>query len=264
MALLSLYQQIEQQEWIDLPSGWLQGRTIFGGLIAGVLIQKAQSVVNAAQQLLSCYVTFVGPVQSGKARLTTEILRQGKSVTTLEVRLWQDDAVQSILVASFGLQRDSRINVRHLPSIPDYPMPEQLQKTTYIEGLMPQFLQQFELCWAEGSYPMAGSTQPDFGGWCRFAPNLHQNRELKLADLFGLMDVWPPGVLPLFKTPAPASSLTWHITYLSPVAYSLQDWFKYKVVTEYAEQGYATEYAYLWDCEDRLIAVFRQTVAIFA
>jgi len=100
MSLLPLYQQVEQQEWIDIPSGWLQGRTVFGGLVAGLLIHKALSTVHdAAKQLLSCNITFVGPVQQGRARLSAEILREGKSVTTLEVRLWQDDAVQSILVA---------------------------------------------------------------------------------------------------------------------------------------------------------------------
>ncbi|MGR0305489.1 thioesterase family protein [Acinetobacter beijerinckii] len=265
MSLLSLYQQIEQQEWIDIPSGWLQGRTVFGGLIAGLLIQKAIYAVNdAAKQLLSCNVSFVGPVQHGQAKLTVEVLREGKSVTTLEIRLWQDDAVQTILIASFGLQRESRIHVENLPQIPDYPTAEQLEKTFYLEGLMPECLQQFELCWAEGSYPMAGSKVPDFGGWARFAPNLHANREMKLADLFALMDVWPPGVLPMFKIPAPASSLTWHITYLRPIQHQIHDWFKYKVVTEFAEHGYATEYAHVWDRENRLIAVLRQTVAVFA
>lgn len=96
MSLLGLYQQLEQQEWIDIPSGWLQGRTVFGGLIAGLLIQKAILTVNDSEkQLLSCSVSFVGPVQQGAAKLTAEVLRQGKSVTTLEIRLWQDDAVQS-------------------------------------------------------------------------------------------------------------------------------------------------------------------------
>lgn len=68
----------------------------------------------------------------------------------------------------------------------------------------------------------------------------------------------------MFKTPAPASSLSWHITYIHPIENQLYDWFKYKVVTEFAEHGYSTEYAYLWDSENRLIAILRQTVAVFA
>ena len=55
MSLVSLYQQVEQQESIDIPSGWGQGRTVFGGLVAGLMMQKAISVVNdPAKQLLSC------------------------------------------------------------------------------------------------------------------------------------------------------------------------------------------------------------------
>ncbi|MEF9994888.1 MAG: thioesterase family protein, partial [Acinetobacter sp.] len=110
MSLEQLFQQIEQNEWVDIPQGWLQGRTIFGGLVAGMLIQKAiVTIADIEKKLLSCSVTLVGPVEQSKARLTAEILRQGKSVTTIEVRLWQNDAVQSILIASFGSQRESNI-----------------------------------------------------------------------------------------------------------------------------------------------------------
>lgn len=97
MSLESLFQQIEQEEWIDIPQGWLQGRTIFGGLVAGMLVYKAIATIHdPVKKLLSCSVTFVGPVEETPVKLTAEILRQGKSVTTIEVRLWQNEAVQSI------------------------------------------------------------------------------------------------------------------------------------------------------------------------
>ena len=41
----------------------------------------------------------------------------------------------------------------------------------------------------------------------------------------------------MFKQVAPASSLSWHITYVHPVRHQLCDWFKYKVTTEYAAEG---------------------------
>ncbi len=91
MSLLQLWEDVKQNEWIDIPAGWLQGRTVFGGLVAGVLMQKACSYIqDSNKRLLSCSVIFVGPVQQGAARLTIEVLREGKSVTTLEARLWQD------------------------------------------------------------------------------------------------------------------------------------------------------------------------------
>lgn len=122
MSLQHSYQALAEQEWIDIPTGWLQGRTIYGGLVAGLMMQKALlTLADDTKHLLSCSVTFVGPVQQAKVRLTSEILRQGKSVTTLEVRLWQDDAVQSILVASFGTQRESSIHVHQEPVAPAFP-----------------------------------------------------------------------------------------------------------------------------------------------
>ena len=138
MSLTRLFREIEQQEWIDLPEGWLQGRTIFGGLAAGVLMHKALCTIgDESKRLLSCSITFVGPVQAGKARITAEILRQGKSVTTLEVRLWQENAVQSILIASFGTDRESSIHVRQEPVIPAYPFADQLAPLPFAK-MMPE------------------------------------------------------------------------------------------------------------------------------
>lgn len=264
MSLTALYEQIQQSETVDIPEGWLQGRTIYGGLVAAMLMQKAViAVADTGKRLLSTSVTFVGPVQLSSARLTAEILREGKSVTTVEVRLWQDGAVQSILLASFGAQRASSIQVNHERAAPDYPPVESLQIAQH-HPLAPECFKQMQMAWAEGQYPCTGSAQPDFGGWFRFDPALHENRDMNVADLMAAFDMWPPGVLPMFKTMAPASSLTWHLTYVHPLQNQLQDWFKYKVFTDYAGEGYSTEYAHLWDAQGRLIAVSRQTVTVFA
>ena len=264
MSLEPLFQQIELSEWVDIPQGWLQGRTIFGGLVAGMLIQKAiVTIADPEKKLLSCSVTLAGPVEQNKARLTAEILRQGKSVTTIEVRLWQNDAVQSILIASFGKQRESNIQVALEPQAPDFPPIEQANIVPkYLP--FPECVKNFQLAWTEGHYPMSASKQPDFAGWCRFDPAEHAHRKMNTADLLTLMDVWPPGVLSMFRKPAPASTLTWHMTFIHSLECDLNDWFKYKVVTDHAAHGYATEHAYLWDAQNRLIAIARQTVTVFA
>lgn len=264
MSLQQAFQALQQHNEIDLPTGWLQGRTIYGGLVSGLMMQKAVLAVNDEhKRLLSSYVTFVGPVQEAPVRISAEILREGKSVTTVEVRLWQDDAVQSILIASFGAERQSEIKVQQERQAPDYGVPEQWPLLPF-HPLMPQCYQQFELAWAEGQFPCTASQKPDFGGWFRFNPNLHENRAFTVADLMSVLDIWPPGVLPMFKRMAPASSLTWQVSYIHPIQHQLHDWFKYKVFTDYADNGYATEYAHLWDAENRLIAISRQTVTVFA
>ncbi len=264
MQLKDLFTQIEQQEWVEMPTGWLQGRTIFGGLVAGMLIHKATVTINdPLKKLLSCSITFVGPVDRAQVKFTAEILRQGKSVTTIEVRLWQNDAVQSILIASFGSQRESMIQVDLAPQPPNFPALDQINIIPkYLP--FPECVQNFQLAWTDGHYPISGSKNPDFAGLCRFEPDLHAQRSMTLADVLTLMDVWPPGVLPMFKKPAPASSLSWHVTFIHPLHHQLHDWFKYQVITDHAQHGYVTEHAYLWDSENRLIAIARQTVTVFA
>ena len=263
MSLEQLYQQIEQGESVEAPNGWLQGRTIFGGLVAGILLHKATVTINDAQKkLLSCSITFVGPIEEKAFKLTAEILRQGKSVTTLEVRLWQDDAVQSILLASFGSQRESRIQVSQEPQVPNFPEIDQLNIVPkYLP--FPECVKNFQLAWTEGQYPMSGSKAPDFLGMCHFDPELHPQRKMILPDVLTLMDVWPPGVLSMFRKPAPASTLTWQVTFIHPLESQLHDWFKYQVITDFSGDGYAIESAHIWDKNDRLIALSRQTVTVF-
>jgi len=264
MSLRQLFTAIEQDESVNIPKGWLQGRTIYGGLVAGMMMHKALlAVADAEKQLLSTSVTFVGPVQLAPVRFSAEILRQGKSVTTVEVRLWQDEVVQSILIASFGTQRQSAISVRQERVAPEFPAPEQLNIAEH-HPLAPECFGQMDLVWVDGQYPCTASKKPDFSGWMRFNPALHENRTMTVADLMVAFDMWPPGVLPMFDRMAPASSLTWHVTYVHPLNSQLQDWFKYKVFTDYAADGYSTEYAHLWDAENRLIAISRQTVTVFA
>ncbi|WP_180036146.1 MULTISPECIES: thioesterase family protein [unclassified Acinetobacter] len=264
MSLAQLYQHIEHNEWVEIPEGWLQGRTIYGGLVAGMMMHKAvATIADPQRRLLSCNVTFVGPVQLAPVRLSAEILRQGKSVTTIEVRLWQDDAVQSILLASFGVPRESSIAVNQERQAPNFPEVSSLKIAEH-HPLAPQCFQQMDLVWVDGQYPCTASQKPDFSGWMRFNPERHDNRKMTVADLMVSMDMWPPGVLPMYKTMAPASSLTWTLTYVHPLQSNLHNWFKYKVFTDYAADGYATEYAHLWDENNQLIAIARQAVTVFA
>jgi acyl-CoA thioesterase len=166
-------------------------------------------------------------------------------------------------VASFGTQRESSIHVHQEPVAPAFPSVDGLTAEPH-HPLAPECFKQLDMVWVTGQYPCTASPKPDFSGWYRFNPDLHENRDMTVADLMVSMDIWPPGVLPMFKSMAPASSLTWHLTYVHPLKNQLHDWMKYHVETQYAADGYSTEAAYLWDDQNRLIAISRQTVTVFA
>lgn len=265
MSFGQLFEQLDQEDSVMLPAGWLQGRTIFGGLTTAMMLYKARQLVNQPdKRLLSCSVIFVGPVQEDQpAKVSVELLREGKSVTNIEARTWQNDQVQSILQASYGSPRDSELNVDQTRSAPDYPAPEHLMKLPY-HPLMPQCYQNFDLVWAEGKYPCSRAEQPDFGGWFRYAADRFESGTMDEARFLALLDIWPAGIFPVLHRPAPGSTISWYVTLLAPIEYDLLDWFKYKVFTDHAAHGYVTEYAHIWDKHDRLVAIYRQTVAIFA
>lgn len=40
MSLLQLWEDVKQNEWIDIPAGWLQGRTVLVALLLELLMQR--------------------------------------------------------------------------------------------------------------------------------------------------------------------------------------------------------------------------------
>lgn len=264
MQLDQLLASAAQQQDIVIPDTWGQGRAVFGGLVAGLMAAHAeQEVGDSAKQLRSAFVSFIGPVATGAARLQAQVLRRGKSVTSIQVQLLQDDAVQSMLVASFGTSRESIIQLAGSHSAPVFKLPQDCKPLPFIAGITPDFFQHFDALWAEGNMPFSAAKQPDFGGWMRLKPS-EQIAALTLPHLFVLGDMWPPAVLPMYNRVAPASSLNWNLELIElSAALKPEAWLQYQVKTEYAADGYAYTQAKIWDAQGNLVALSRQTVTVF-
>ena len=126
---------------------------------------------------------------------------------------------------------------------------------------MPNFLRYFDTRWTFGDYPCTNSRKREMGGWMRFDEQLAQFDEVHLV---GLVDVWPPAVLPHLKERAPASSLTWTIEFIQPMpVLDSHEWCMYRAEIEHARDGYGHCAAALWSPSGELIALSRQTVTVF-
>ncbi|MDX1803944.1 MAG: thioesterase family protein [Alcanivorax sp.] len=244
---------------IDIPSGWSQGRALFGGLVGALLYQRTASLVPHSR-LRALSINFIGPVATGPARLQASILRQGKSVTQAQAQLIQGDQVQAMMLASFGAGRDSGIRVAAEPA-PPYCKPEEQQTMPFLEGVSPAFLKHFDVRWAEGYFPYTGGDHGNLGGWERFHD---ASGPLTTAHLVALVDVWPPATVGMLKTPAPASSMTWTMELVDDLAgQQADDWYRYRANTEFAAEGYTHAAARLWDRHGKLLAISRQTAVVF-
>lgn len=261
MSLDTLFAAVRDSGHIDIPAGWTQGRANYGGLVGALLYARIATLIEDQRWLRSATVSFVGPVATGAATVTAEMLRHGKSVTQAEARIVQNGEVVAVMLASFGAARESALQVS-APPAPVFKSPDDCQALPYIPGVTPEFTQHIDFRWGHGGFPFSASDLPELGGWMRLK---EARGDIDFIDLFMLVDAWPPALLPMVKGVAPGSSMTWTLEpLLLPAGKTANSWWQYQAITEYAQDGYGNCAARIWDDEGRLVAISRQTVVVFA
>ncbi|MCA9553831.1 MAG: thioesterase family protein [Myxococcales bacterium] len=245
---------------IQLPEGWGQGRSTFGGLVAALVVEAARQQVPPERRLRSALTTFVAPTTPGPVTLTLELLRSGRAVTQVRGDVRQDGKLTCAVMLAYGEARPSALLVGPEPR-PEGPGPEGLFELPHLPGVTPDFVQHTGIRWNLGGPPYTGTPGPDMGGWCRYNPPSPPGSE---AWVVAMMDFWPAPVLSQLTAPAPASSLTWSMELVEDVAGQPMDgWWYYRARTEGVADGYCQFRADLWAPDGRLAAVSRQTAAVF-
>lgn len=261
MSLDAIFTALRKGDAIDIPPGWTQGRANYGGLVGALMYARTQSLFVETPFLRSATVSFVGPVATGPATITAELLRSGKNVSQTEARIIQNGEVVALLLCSFGVARSSSLAVA-APKAPTINAPDEGLALPYIPGVVPEFTQNFDFRWCVGGLPYTGSTEAEIGGWMRLK---EARGDVDFLDLFMLVDAWPPTVLPMLRAPASGSSLTWTLepVYLPPGKNS-GNWWQYHALSEFSQDGYTNAAARVWDDEGNLVAISRQTAVVFA
>ena len=245
---------------VHVEPGWGQGRATYGGLVGGLMHSAVLAQLPAPAPLRSLTVNFVAPVAPGAADARVQILRSGKSATQAMVTLEQEGAVVAAGLAAFGAARESTVSVEPSVVMPTLPEPSTIEPWPYVAGMSPDFFQHIEMRLADGGMPFAGAQTSHMQGWMRFreAPPVFDERHF-----VSLADAWPPAVLQMLGTPAPGSSLTWTLEIVDDVTAEPDTHWVYAVHTDHAADGYAHTDARIWHPDGRLVAISRQTVAIF-
>jgi acyl-CoA thioesterase len=246
---------------IVVPKSWAQGRTVYGGLSAGVLYAAAKGLVAPERIMRSMSTNFVGPLLAETPfEISVEIVREGKNVSQIQARAIQENKICVVSQICFAQSRESNIKVENNDTH-QMGLPSKGNFIPQIPKVTPKFLKHIDLSFEAGGIPFTGRKTSIYQGWMRFkqAPSSFTD-----AHLVSLIDAWPPPLLQMLKWPAPASTVSWNLEFLHPHSpINPTDWLAYQSSTRQAGDGYGHTEANIWDTQGKLIAISRQTVAVF-
>lgn len=244
----------------DVPASWGQGRTLFGGLQAALLLAAMRAQVGPDIPLRSLQVTFVGPVPAGPVRVAARVLREGKSAVHAQAHTVSNEGIGCTAIAVFGRARASQ-----LAFSPAWPgadaLPEQGKPNRYIPNVTPEFIQYVDQRFVRGGYPFSGAREPRSQTWVRY-PGEPAVTE---AVLIAIADTIPSPAIHTLKKFAIASSMTWTLEFLtSDFSAEPEAWWLMDAEASSAADGYVFQTAALWSADRRAMALSRQSAVVFA
>ncbi|HBO15974.1 MAG TPA: thioesterase family protein, partial [Porticoccaceae bacterium] len=250
------------QTRLTIDAEWAQGRSIFGGLTAALVLAHIEANARSeGYNLSTTNVHFCGATQSQTpCELAYQILSEGKSVRHVEGHLIQNGVIKTKVIACFTRQRASAIEINPEPK--RFPMtPEAAPKMPFVKEMMPKFLQHFDLRYTHDNFPFKGSNDSLICGWTRLnAPT----EDLVDSSILALIDAWPPVILPLLKRPAPTSTITWNIEFIRPRdKLDKEDSLYYECSGIVAGSGYAHSSGKMFHPNGQLLALTRQMIGVW-
>jgi len=198
----------------------------------------------------------VGPVQ-----LQAERLREGRSVSHLQIRIIQAGTVCAVTTLAYGTSRPNSLTMPPTP-MPSTASPDEAMDIPFLPGTTPEFVRHFEYRWTSSDLPYSGGTDAHIQGWIR--PRI----ACPLSSAFALVlsDAFPPPILCQSRRFVPSSSLSGHMQFVElPLPqHDAHPWFFYDGRASYGGSGYSDIDARLWHQDGTLIARITQVIADFS
>jgi acyl-CoA thioesterase len=243
----------------SIGEDWSQGRATFGGLVSALGNEAMRRLIPMDRKLRMLQTTFVGPALAGDVRLETKILRSGKVATIAESRLWSADQIAATFTGIYAADRASAISFAASPMPQAAPVTD-LPVSDRPPGTAPSFLQHFDVRWAEGTRPFAGTASNKVKAYIR-----HKERApLTESHVVALIDCIPSVVLQMMTKVAPSSSMDWTLQFLRhDYTHAADAWWRIDSEVNAAGDGYSSESGVVYDPNGMPAAFTRQLVAVF-
>ncbi|MGB6228511.1 MAG: thioesterase family protein, partial [Litorimonas sp.] len=231
----------------DIPDSWKQGRTAYGGLSAALLLSRARADAPDLPALRSALVNFTGPVTDAP-ELSSEVLRQGRNVTTVATRAEEAGRTVCTATFSFGAARESHLRVDR--PAPNADAPENYERFDNVDSpFVPAFLRNFDVHLVEGQRPLQGAERGYLRCWARHRDAASHGTE---AGLLCLADILPPSAFPIMTKLGPVSSMTWICNLLRDPA-TEDGWYQVEAELSAALDGYCSQVMRMWNSRGELV-----------
>jgi acyl-CoA thioesterase len=244
----------------EISDAWRQGRTAYGGVTTGLAIASARRAMPDLPPLRSMLVNFTGPVVENPVFVPV-CLRQGKSVTTVQVTVESAGKVAAQIIFTFGGNRDSSLLVPGVSEpLERSPLDYEPFTPKEFEPFVPKFVTNFDTRLVAGSRSVSGADQ----GYVRVVTrHLDVESRTGIDSFVALADVLPPAALCMAKTIAPVSSVTWMMNMLTDQPKTEDGWWQAEARLTTAANGYSSQQMKIWALDGTPVAEGMQSVALF-
>ena len=245
----------------EVGEGWVIGEAVNGGVLMALATRAASEAMLAQKShkdAVAFSTTFLSAAQPGPVVLDAQILRAGRSFSTAEVTVSQDDMVRVRHTATFA-DLDANSEPVHLEdSPPELPDPEQCApaaRAGFAEKI--RLLDRIDLRidpatvgWALGQPARDGEMR----AWIRFA----DGREPDVDSLPFFLDAMPPVTFTFGALGwAPTIAFSGHIR-----SRPAPGWLRMRITTRNVIGGLFEEDATIWDSRGRVVAQSRQLAGV--
>lgn len=237
----------------DIPAGWLQGRTAYGGLSSAIALHAAQQCEADLPPLRSAQVAFIGPL-AGDITVTATKLRRGRNAAFIQSDIVSEAGLGYRATFVFMSDQPSKLDFDQRPPVDRQPPAPDTKVFTGPEEL---FIHHFNFL------DLKDRLAPgELLRWARLRDTAGLD---PMVQIMAVADALPPAVIRLLGGGfPPVSSLTWILNMLTANPSTTNDWWLLSAKSDFARNGCSSQTMRIWNADGQLMAEGMQSVAIFA
>lgn len=237
----------------EIPPGWMQGRTTYGGLSTALAFEVAAGSATSLPPLRAAQIAFIGPVH-GTVEAVARVERQGRNATWIRSELRCDGQLALAATFVFMGRVASVIELDKLP-LPSGLIPPEDAPLVTDDG--PAFLDNLE---TRRAVPKGEEGLGTALCWVR----LKERAGLPaFTHILAVGDGLPPGARTMMAKRAPVSSMMWQIGLLTDQPETRDGWWLMRSAADFARNGCSTQAMHIWNRDGVPVVSGAQSIALF-